>query len=142
MKTTLKNIKVVDGSAWGTARNVEVKTIDIFQGTLKSTVATSYTLQPTYKDHEFMQEIGFSAYCYAVTIKFVEMVGNQVKLYSDKKLYENQGFGYITTLEMTDADFNTWSQSNQFITFMKDGEILEYKKDDDFDSWFEMLVNV
>ena len=86
-----------------------------------------------------MRQSGFSTYMYETSIQYAEITGNEVKLYNNKSLYENKGIGHVATVEMSSEQFNEWAQSNQFITFVQDGQAIKYiEQEEDFD-WLENL---
>lgn len=111
----LNNLTVVDGSAWKLFRGVEVTALNMHQGTLKRRSIDSYTLYPTFEDHAFMREIGYSKYYMAVTVEAVSYSAGTVTL-------SLRGMPDVV-VKMAEDDFIGWHEfAGRHIGFYKEGE--------------------
>ena len=133
----LQGLKLIEGSIfWETFRGVEVRSVDITHGTLKSNDIHSYTIQPTFKDHEFMQKIGFSKYCYEAKVETVQqLVDNKVKIITESN---------ELIVEMNEVQLDEWKKfATGFVNFYNvDGtecNKFQQENEDEFNEWFASL---
>lgn len=103
MTLTLKGLQLHnEENIWNSHRGVEVSSLDIVHGTLKSGGILNYTIKPTYADHDFMQQSGYTQYLFETVVQKVqELDGGKVEIATDT---------IALTVSMDEKQLNEWKE--------------------------------
>lgn len=118
-----QTFEVVNGNQWVNGRGVEVTSVTITNGTLKSNGIMSYTISPEVEKHDFMRKSGFTRYLYEGN-NFTE-----VKLHGNGTATLYEGYYEVVTIAITDEQIAIWKEwSGDFLAFTEEEQVEEVKE--------------